>query len=323
MRREAMTLFWNEKKLKEEFASNESVFLNYLTLCEQRLEVGHGPKLAELVDSLPAVDDSKLLFDGGVTLSGTGMGNQKGLDEKLHGLSPWRKGPINFFNTFIDTEWRSDWKWDRVESALPSLEGKTVLDIGCGNGYYMFRMLPFEPRLIVGLDPFLLYAFQFAAVQKYARAERIQFFPTSFADFPDLENQFDVIFCMGVLYHQRSPIEFLGRMRKFLRPQGTLVLETLTLAGDDPIALSPPDRYAKMHNCFFLPTDSCLDGWLRRAQFVDTRLVDANTTSVNEQRQTEWMTFESLEQFLEPVDLSKTIEGYPAPRRSLVLAQKR
>jgi tRNA (mo5U34)-methyltransferase len=49
-------------------------------------------------------------------------------------------------------------------------------------------------------------------------------------------------------------------------------------------------------------------------------VVDVNVTSTQEQRSTEWMSFHSLENFLDPDDHSKTIEGYPAPRRAIITA---
>nr|WP_169730591.1 DUF1698 domain-containing protein [Carnimonas nigrificans] len=42
----------------------------------------------------------------------------------------------------------------------------------------------------------------------------------------------------------------------------------------------------------------------------------------DEQRSTEWMTFQSLKDFLDPEDQHKTIEGYPAPRRALLVATR-
>jgi tRNA (mo5U34)-methyltransferase len=50
-------------------------------------------------------------------------------------------------------------------------------------------------------------------------------------------------------------------------------------------------------------------------------MVDISTTSIEEQRSTDWMTFESLEDFLDPNDHSKTIEGHPAPTRAVFLAE--
>ncbi|MEW8068099.1 MAG: DUF1698 domain-containing protein, partial [Candidatus Thiodiazotropha endolucinida] len=45
-------------------------------------------------------------------------------------------------------------------------------------------------------------------------------------------------------------------------------------------------------------------------------------TTIEEQRATEWMRFESLADYLDPADRSLTIEGYPAPRRAVFVARQ-
>jgi tRNA (mo5U34)-methyltransferase len=65
-----------------------------------------------------------------------------------------------------------------------------------------------------------------------------------------------------------------------------------------------------------------LERWLRRAGFGEVRCVDVSDTSVQEQRSTEWMRFQSLADFLDPHDPTRTVEGLPAPRRAVLLARK-
>ena len=50
-------------------------------------------------------------------------------------------------------------------------------------------------------------------------------------------------------------------------------------------------------------------------------MVDLNQTSLEEQRATEWMRFNSLKDFLDPDDVNKTAEGYPAPLRAVIVAE--
>lgn len=100
------------------------------------------------------------------------------------------------------------------------------------------------------------------------------------------------------------------------------MLETLVVEGDIHTVLMPEDRYASMRNVFFLPSTDMLELWLRRSGFVDVRTVDVCMTDVAEQHSTEWMTFQSLPDFLHPDDASRTIEGYPAPRRATVIARR-
>ena len=56
------------------------------------------------------------------------------LQATLQKMHPWRKGPYELFGLHIDTEWRSDWKWDRLKNEIEPLQHKRVLDVGCGTG---------------------------------------------------------------------------------------------------------------------------------------------------------------------------------------------
>jgi len=238
----------------------------------------------------------------------------------LKGLHPWRKGPFEVFGTSIDCEWRSDLKWDRIKKLIAPLENRKILDIGSSSGYYLFRMVPAEPRVAIGLEPYQTFYFQYLVLQHFIQAPRVFCLPIRFDDFPVLEGYFDTIFCMGILYHSRSPLDMLVRIKRQLSKTGELVLETLVVWGEDDTVLCPYPRYAKMNNAYFLPTVPCLKGWLRRAGFTNIRCVNVTPTTPQEQRKTEWMTFESLSDYLDPDDPTRTIEGYPAPVRAILLA---
>ena len=251
-------------------------------------------------------------------------GDRAKLEGLLKQYMPWRKGPFDLFGLFIDTEWRSDWKWQRVLPHLDNLENRYILDIGCGSGYHLWRMKGAGARMAIGIDPGQLFLMQFKAVQKYvptSLATDVELLPLGVDDLPKLE-VFDTVFSMGVLYHRRSPIDFLSQCRDQLRKGGQLVLETLVVEGDENSVLMPEDRYAQMRNVWFLPSTSALCLWLRRTGFTDIKVVDINRTSVEEQRATQWMKNQSLLSFLDPNDATKTIEGYPAPLRAVITARR-
>ncbi len=242
------------------------------------------------------------------------------LREVLLALSPWRKGPFELPGVRIDAEWRSDRKWARVAGAIEPLAGRRVLDVGCGNGWYTLRMRDAGARFVLGIDPMLLYVMQFLAVAALVDTAGICVLPLSLQDIPPASRAFDTTFSMGVLYHQREPLEHLRQLRDTLRPAGQLVLETLVLPGTEPMTATPSGRYARMKNVWLLPTVPALENWLDRTGLVDVRIVDVTPTSTDEQRRTEWMTFDSLAAALDPDDPCRTIEGWPAPRRALLTA---
>lgn len=272
---------------------------------------------------LPDVPDATLDACERFQLLGSLADDQRAvLRETLMQLHPWRKGPFHVFGIHIDTEWRSDWKWDRLKDHV-ELRNRLVLDVGCGNGYYGWRMLAAGASQVVGLDPFLLYVMQHEAIKRYAGARADNYvLPLGDDCLPKNLHAFDVTFSMGVLYHRSSPIDHLQTLAGTLKKDGQLVLETLIVEGDCNSVLVPEGRYAKMRNVWFIPSIDMLQLWLRRVGLKDIRVVDVTATSVQEQRSTDWMTFESLPDFLDPNDRSKTVEGYPAPLRAVVTARR-
>lgn len=249
-------------------------------------------------------------------------GQIKKLEALLRVFSPWRKGPFKVHGIDINTEWRSDWKWERLRQHITPLNNRTVLDVGCGSGYHLWRMLGDGAKFTVGIDPSTLFLFQFEAIRQLANDDqRAHLLPLGIQQLPKLE-AFDTVFSMGVLYHRKSPIDHLQQLKDQLRDGGELVLETLVIDGDENQVLVPMGRYGKMNNVWFLPSADALMLWLTKLGFENVRCVDSCITSVDEQRKTDWMEYESLADFLDPADPSKTIEGHPAPKRAVIIANK-
>lgn len=250
----------------------------------------------------------------------TACGNAGRLHELLKGLHPWRKGPLTLGGVEIDTEWRSDWKWARLKDAIAPLDGRKVLDVGSGNGYYALEMRKAGAAVVIGVDPTLLFAMQFLAINVFAQDPAVFILPLRLEETPPANKVFDTTFSMGVLYHQREPLDHLRRLQTTLRAGGQLVLETIYLPGHDLRAETPDGRYARMRNVWSLPTVPLLNKWLEEAGYVDIEVVDQTVTTTDEQRSTEWMKFESLREALDPDDPGMTVEGWPAPHRVIVTA---
>ncbi|MFN6263107.1 MAG: tRNA 5-methoxyuridine(34)/uridine 5-oxyacetic acid(34) synthase CmoB [Chromatiaceae bacterium] len=276
----------------------------------------------KVLDHLPKTETEQVDLQSAVQIGAAeelSDGARQRLEVLLKQLMPWRKGPFDIHGLHIDTEWRSDWKWDRVLPHLAPLQHRTVLDVGCGSGYHLWRMRGAGAELVVGIDPSQLFFCQFQAIKHFHPDPAVHLLPIGIDDMPELKT-FDTVFSMGVLYHRRSPLDFLQQLKNQLRTGGQLVLETLVVPGDVQTVLVPTDRYAKMRNVWFIPSTAALELWLARVGFRDIRVVDLNQTSIEEQRATDWMQNESLVDFLDPTDHSKTIEGYPAPLRAVIVA---
>ena len=249
-------------------------------------------------------------------------------------LKPWRKGPWSFGPVEIQTEWRSDWKWNRVVQAFPpqGLKDQRILDVGCGSGYHLWRMHQEGAELALGVEPFLLSVAQFYATYPILTgSDQLGSESWPHPPLPPLVlpltleqcprfSWFHIVFSMGVLSHRRSPFDHLADLKAQLEPGGQLILENLVIDGKAGEVLVPRGRYAKMRNVWFIPSTLELKGWLEKAGFNRAEIVDISTTSTEEQKRTPWMEFESLEDYLDPADQTKTVEGYPRPMRAVLKA---
>lgn len=283
---------------------------------------GDYPRWRAALDRLPEIDELEIACDrDAVTVAGR-CRDRAELEAGLRGLMPWRKGPFRFGEVYVDAEWRSNLKWDRVRPHLAPLAGRRIVDIGCGNGYYGWRMLAQGPALVVGVEPSVLFNLQFAAVQRYCGRDDFGLLPFAIEALPTDLGCFDTAFSMGVLYHRKSPIDHLCALHDLLRQDGELCLETLVIEGGVGQVLVPSGRYARMPNVWFIPAAAELAIWLERCGFTDVRVVDESVTGIDEQRTTEWMCFESLAACLDARDPSRTVEGLPAPRRAVILARR-
>ena len=244
-----------------------------------------------------------------------------GIRQDLKDLMPWRKGPFQINDLVLDAEWRCDQKWSRFENAV-DFEGKHVLDIGSGNGYYALRCAGRGARTVTAIDPSVLSVTQFHYMNRYLNRPEVSVLPLALEDLPQKLPVWDIALSMGVLYHRKSPFEHLESIRDKLVPGGTLVLETLVIDGDIHTVLVPENRYAMMNNVYFLPSVALLVSWLRKAGFESIQVVSVTTTDRDEQRNTEWKAGTSLDDYLDAEDPTKTIEGHPIPTRAIVTAVK-
>lgn len=276
------------------------------------------------IDSVPELPTSLRKLDSDAVQIGRkedlpdAVKNQ--LNSHLMALHPWRKGPYDLFGIKIDCEWRSDRKWNRIKNHIAPLKHRLVLDVGCGNGYHCWRMLGAQAKMVIGIDPMLLNVMQFQMIRKLHGEAPVYVLPLGIEQLPNGLKAFETVFSMGVLYHRRSPMDHLLELRDCLVPGGELVLETLVIDGGLGEVLVPDDRYAKMRNVWFLPSCKTLMAWMERCGFKNVRLIDVSTTSIEEQRSTEWMRFHSLKDFLDPANPNLTLEGLPAPKRGVFIA---
>lgn len=274
----------------------------------------------QVIDQLPDIAPSSTDFSAAVRIGNSGDCDQETrnkLKQNIMGLHPWRKGPWQLFGLDIDTEWRSDWKWNRLVPHI-SPQGQTVLDVGCGNGYHCLRLFGAGADRVIGIDPSAKFVYQFDVFKTYCPHIPVDVLPLGIEHIPPYLNAFDTVLSMGVIYHRRDPLAHIQELANCLKPGGQLVLETLVVEGEK--SLIPDGRYGKMRNVWCVPCPGQVIHWMEELGLHSPRMVDMTLTTQREQRGTEWMTFESLADFLDPQNPGLTVEGYPAPRRAIFIA---
>jgi tRNA (mo5U34)-methyltransferase len=276
----------------------------------------------EAIKALPEYANVEVTLGDRVELHIPGLSGDEAEQIKQSALlmKPWRKGPFQINDLFIDSEWQSQIKYNLLEPYF-NLKDKIVGDIGCNNGYYLFRMLSHRPKKLIGFDPSAIYYSQFQFINHFVKSDIVyELLGVEHVEF--YEHHFDTLFCLGVLYHRSDPVAMLKSLFKGLNKGGELILDTFMIDGEEEICLTPRDRYSKIPNIYFVPTVPALKNWCHRAGFDTVEVLEIMKTEINEQRKTEWIETQSLEDFLDPNDPAKTVEGYPAPKRVYIKAIK-
>ncbi|PIE42353.1 MAG: tRNA 5-methoxyuridine(34)/uridine 5-oxyacetic acid(34) synthase CmoB [Gammaproteobacteria bacterium] len=294
--------------------------------CHDKLNKPHGDvaRWQAALQALPDIDHVKISIDQAIQLTGDlsddCQAERQKIEQILRQLCPWRKGPLQFLHTAIDTEWDSLMKWRRVVATGIDFHGKNVVDIGCGNGVFLWAIADAGAKSVTGVDPMWLFYHQFMAFQRYAKNPHLCFLPLGVQDLP-LKNAYDSVLSMGVLYHRKSPLDHLFQLKGLIKKGGDLILETIVLPDRGKTLLTPQDRYAGMHNVWMIPSVGVLQDWLIKTGFEIIHIGEPVKTTLDEQRQSDWMTFHSLNQFLHSDDDELTVEGHPAPYRIVVTAK--
>jgi tRNA (mo5U34)-methyltransferase len=161
----------------------------------------------------------------------------------------------------------------------PSLEGKSVLDIGCWDGFNSFEAYRRGAKRVLATD---YHAWNIAWGDRRAfelgrthLAPRVE---VKEIDLPELSTEtagvFDVVIFAGVLYHLPNPIAGLMTVRPLVKQ--TLILETHIDAADidQPAAIFYADGFRGDLTNWWGPNRSCVEGMLHRAGFKIERYTD-------------------------------------------------
>jgi len=317
--REDLVNFFDDSLLKK-------ISKKCLEISNQAYQVNNGniPKWSQAIDTIDALPKGKISLKKPYISINKDCIDSELLMDALYKLVPWRKGPFMINSLALESEWDGDMKWQRISKPIKPLKNKRVLDVGAGNGYFTLRMAMEGAKRALGIDPFLLFNYQFRAIKSMIESPlNALLLPMKLEEIPK-KPIFDTVFSMGVLYHQRDHMAHLSQLKEMMATDAEFVIETIVVEGPEDYILVPKDRYAQMRNVYSIPSIKTLKSWLNDANFNNVRVVDVSKTTTAEQRKTPWIGEKgaSLEDFLNPLDDSLTIEGYPAPTRAIVVCQR-
>ena len=274
----------------------------------------------KILSELPDLKDKTVDLKSGVKINSNWESKDlTQTEDLLLKLHPWRKGPFSINEVFIDSEWKSNLKWDRFLKINLDLANKTILDVGSGNGYYGFRMLGLGAKEVLCLEPNLNHFVQFKAINHFVGSRKIRMLPERLESIQVDAPYFEIIFSMGLLYHQRDPGQHLRLLASHLKEGGNIIIETIVTSKDYEETLVPEKRYANMPNVRFVHTEKGLEKLIIDNGLEIIYSTDPVMTSIFEQRTTDWMPFKSFESAVLKDNPEITVEGYAAPSRKFVV----
>ena len=179
-------------------------------------------------------------------------------------------------------------KWQEFRDAVPrDLTGMTVLDIGCNAGFYSFEMESRGAERVVGIDWDEHYLEQARFAAKVL-GSRVSFEQLSVWQVAELQEKFDLVLFMGVLYHLRHPLLALDLIHEHVA-KDLLLFQSMQRGSKSVTELAPDytfqqtemfdeasypklhfveHSYAADHTNWWIPNKACAEAMLRSAGFA-------------------------------------------------------
>jgi tRNA (mo5U34)-methyltransferase len=213
------------------------------------------------------------------------------LKHRITALGPWfhnlrlrgvQTAPDHFLGDYPQI------KYERFSNALPQdLTGKTVLDIGCNAGFYSLEMKRRGAERVLGIDSDDHYLAQARFAADVSELD-VEFRCMSVWEIGALNERFDLVIFMGVLYHLRHPLLALDLIHEHVA-RNLLLFQSMQ-RGSREVAHVDPDYdfhaelhfdapgYPKMHfvehryshdeTNWWVPNRACVEAMLRSAGFA-------------------------------------------------------
>ncbi len=163
-------------------------------------------------------------------------------------LAPWfhnihlpdgtQTAPKHFLGDF------PKFKWDKIQDSIPEdLEGWKVLDIGCNAGFYSLELAKRGADVLaIDLDEHYLRQAKWAA-KEFGLDDKIRFEQMQVYDLAHTEEQFDLVWFMGVFYHLRYPMLAMDILSQKVKKM--MVFQTLSLPGTEEMEIPEDVEFHK------------------------------------------------------------------------------
>jgi tRNA (mo5U34)-methyltransferase len=192
------------------------------------------------------------------------------LEAQVRRLEPWLQGPFWLGgDVVVPGRWRIDRRWEALGAEVPDdLTGREVLDVGTNAGFdaFMFkkrgaaRVVACEPHNFIEQARFLESVYRTGVELQEIGWEQLD---------AEAMGRFDIVHCNGVLYHEKSPMELLERLRTMVKDDGTLLCGSMMLAEPElaEYARFVPGEYFGDPSWWWVPGRLCLRWMLETAGF--------------------------------------------------------
>lgn len=110
--------------------------------------------------------------------------------------------------------------YDEILERVVAINPETVLDLGCGNGNVLEKIMETSNAKLFGLD----LSLKMIESARKKLADTVELKVGDAEKLPYTENQFDVVICNASFHHYPNPERVLSEIKRVLKRGGILVL---------------------------------------------------------------------------------------------------
>ena len=163
----------------------------------------------------------------------------------------------------------------RAQAVPRRLRGKTVLDIGCWDGFFSF-LCERRGATVTPVDNFQYrdfvrgkYGVELEGGEGFRVAARLlgSRLKLKRGDFASLRGPYDVVLFFGVLYHERHPLLALERLAQLTRQVAVVETHYVKSGGQPLLRFYPGSSLNQDPTNFWGPTLSCVELMLKDVGF--------------------------------------------------------